>query len=226
MAKDGGAPHGILTTRATMAMKVGGGSKAQILDGNIAWIVWSRLVAEQATSKTKESRRRRRSASSESSSSVSSAVRRKDRKAKKKDKKNRRGQRGEPAAASTGLRDSERQGLQEFRRRAEIDKIREEVKAGLTARPRGGGADVKPGTLLLPKTARIVVVETRLLCADGSAKQLLTSVRGTRFQGSFRRNRSLKSKSCSNNFLAMQKPNTKEPGRNCALLHGRVAETV
>ena len=177
------------------------------------------LVAEQATSQAKKSRRRGRSASSESSSSDSSTVRRKDRKAKKKDKKNRHSQRGELAAASTGLGDSKRrcQELQEFRRRAEIEKIREEVKAGLApnlvqtaARP-SGHADVKPGTYTVARDRAQSAAETRLLCAE-----LVPSDASTWDE-------------VSEQLSAQPLPEIKKLLQqlpHCALPHGRIAETV
>ena len=64
--------------------------------------------------------------------------------------------------------------LQAFRRQAEVEKLRAEVKASMASTPssKSGGCAAK-GDALTPKTKRLVLAQTRVLCKSGDVQALV-----------------------------------------------------
>ena len=112
----------------------------------------------------KKKHRKRTSDSPSSSSSVSSPP---SRKKSRKDREDKGGK-------GHGLSSADMEELRQFRREAEVAKIRQEVRESLqgehNSRP-------KPGTdsklLLTPKTKKCILAQTRLLNENGSVTQVM-----------------------------------------------------
>ncbi|CAE7483738.1 unnamed protein product [Symbiodinium necroappetens] len=120
---------------------------------------------------------------SPSSPSESPQAKRKSKKAKVKKEKRRREENSR--AVSPGLDSAEKKELQDFRRQAELEKLRAEIRASLegSAPPeklpqKEAPSTPKPGRssstkdVLTPKTSRLVGAEARLF-QDGGVKQLV-----------------------------------------------------
>ena len=76
-----------------------------------------------------------------------------------------------------GLTDAERKELQDFRREAEIQTVREEVMSSLAGRDNGSGHKRKKEEKVLPltpKTLRAVRAEAVISGSDGSIKPMLS----------------------------------------------------
>ena len=116
----------------------------------------------------KKKHRKRTSDSSSSSSSVSSPPSRK--KSKKKSRKDREDKGGK----GHGLSSADMEELRQFRREAEVAKIRQEVRESLQGEHNNRP---KPGTdsklLLTPKTKKYILAQTRLLNENGSVTQVM-----------------------------------------------------
>ena len=116
----------------------------------------------------KKKHRKRTSDSSSSSSSVSSPPSRK--KSKKKSRKDREDKGGK----GHGLSSADMEELRQFRREAEVAKIRQEVRESLQGEHNNRP---KPGTdsklLLTPKTKKCILAQTRLLNENGSVTQVM-----------------------------------------------------
>ena len=133
--------------------------------------------------KSKKSKARASSSGSSSSPSESPQAKRKSKKAKVKKEKRRREENSR--AVSPGLDSAEKKELQDFRRQAELEKLRAEIRASLegSAPPeklpqKEAPSTPKPGRssstkdVLTPKTSRLVGAEARLF-QDGGVKQLV-----------------------------------------------------
>ena len=130
----------------------------------------TRKKGKKDKKKSKHRKRERASSSSSSgSSSESSSSTKRNEQLKKKKKKAK-------SQASGALKALELQELQEFRRQAEVQKIKDEVLASLGGTQRPGA---KPGSsptdpnAFTPKGKKLVLQQSRVLSADGTARCLL-----------------------------------------------------
>ena len=112
----------------------------------------------------KKKHRKRTSDSPSSSSSVSSPP---SRKKSRKDREDKGGK-------GHGLSSADMEELRQFRREAEVAKIRQEVRESLQGEHNNRP---KPGTdsklLLTPKTKKCILAQTRLLNENGSVTQVM-----------------------------------------------------
>ena len=115
----------------------------------------------------KEKKRHRSSSSDSSDSSSSSSNEKKKKKCSKKEKK---------ASKSAAMSNSDLEELRAFRREAEIEKIRTEVKASLAERS-PAKRDSKDANarqdVLTPKTKKLVLAQTRVLDKSGHVQKLV-----------------------------------------------------
>ena len=118
--------------------------------------------------KSKKKKRRSPSSSSVSDSSAAS-----ERKSKKRFAGKRQPRREEPSGLST----QEAEELKEFRRQAEIQKIREEVLRSMPSNPKARKSEAEKGAEVeqfTPKTKKLLQAQTRILTSDGVCKRILT----------------------------------------------------
>ncbi|CAK0845917.1 unnamed protein product [Prorocentrum cordatum] len=132
-------------------------------------------AVDKLTKDRKKKKKKRDPSSSTSSSSSSSEKKKK----KKKGKKEKSGKK-ERKVPKSGVDEAERKELAEFRRQAEVQRIREEVLASAAFVPPTGGGGSQGGARrqaeapLSPKTLRAVHAETRLMEPGGTVKQLVS----------------------------------------------------
>lgn len=128
------------------------------------------LVEEAVKGKKKKKRSKKKSSSSSSSSSSPN-----DKKARKqkRDKKSKSEPRRSEGSSGT-LSAEEKKELLQFRRQAEMDKLRAEVRAAVEAERAAPGHKASSPKLprTTPKTCRVIVAESKIFQETG-VKQLL-----------------------------------------------------
>lgn len=143
------------------------------------------LVEEVAKGKKKRHSKKKSKTSSSPSSSSSTPDRKKAKKQKKEKKSKCAGRPSKSEEVSGTLDEADKKELQEFRRQAEMTKLRAEVRAAMEAE-RGDDSvpaastpkvsrtkQVAAPEFFTPKTCRIIAAESRVY-QDGETKQLIT----------------------------------------------------
>lgn len=162
----------------------GGQDRSSSMHGRLDRI---EMLVEEVAKGKKKRHSKKKSKTSSSPSSSSSTPDRKIAKKHKKEKKSKGAGRPSKSEEMTGkLDEAEQRELQEFRRQAEMTKLRAEVRAAMEAER--GESDSVPAAstpkvsrttratapeTLTPKTCRILAAESRVY-QDGETKQLIT----------------------------------------------------
>ena len=129
-----------------------------------------RVENDRKGKKDKSKKKKRRSPSTSSSDSDSSAT---ANERKKRSTRKRQAQKGDGPSLSP----QEAEELKEFRRQAEIQKIRDEVLRSMPSSARPRKTEVEKGQeveLFTPKTKKLLQAQTRILTSEGVCKRLLT----------------------------------------------------